>query len=310
MASAALAIVGPTASGKSAVAVAVARRISGEVISMDSRQVYRGMDIGTAKPTLAERHGVPHHGFDLIDPHQRYSAGAFARDAWTWIDAIDARGRVPILAGGSGFFLRALTHPLFDEPAAPGARREAMKRYLDTLDTASLRRWAAALDPQGGWDDERGGGAQRAARAVEVALLTGRPLTWWHQQPTGARILAPLVIALEVPRDVLRARIDQRVDTMVEHGLAEEVRALLARGFGPGDPAWNATGYIEMVPYVRGACDLDEAKARIRTATRRYARRQQTWFRHQLPADAIRLDADRPVDEIARDVSRLWEEAQ
>jgi tRNA dimethylallyltransferase len=310
MARDALAIVGPTASGKTAVAIDVARRIGGEIISMDSRQVYRGMDIGTAKPGAAERAGVPHHGFDRVEPAERYSAGRFAREAWQWIDEIRARGRVPILAGGTGFFLRALTDPLFDEPPAPATRREALKKYLRALDEAALRRWADALDPTAGRSQVRAGGRQRAARAIEVALVTGRSLSWWHRQPTGARVLRPLVVALEVPLDVLRERIDRRVDTMVGQGLVEEVQALLARGLGPADPAWNATGYIEMVPCLRGEYDLDEAKQRIRTATRQYARRQRTWFRHQLPADAVRLNADRPRAEVVDDIQRLWEEGQ
>lgn len=305
----ALAIVGPTASGKTAVAAEVARRIGGEVISMDSRQVYRGMDIGTAKPGTVERRDVPHHGFDVVDVSERYSAGRFARDAWQWIDDIRARGHVPVLAGGTGFFLRALTHPLFDEPDAPPARREALKQWLRGMDEATLRQWADALDPGQDWRSGSGG-RQRAARAVEIALITGRPLSWWHEQPTAARVLHPLVVALEVPADVLRERIDRRVDTMIANGLAEEVRALLAGGFNPADPAWNATGYIEMVPYLRGEYDLAEAKARISAATRQYARRQRTWFRHQLPAGAVHVDAHRSLDEIAGDIQRLWEEGQ
>ena len=301
-----LAIVGPTASGKTAVAIEVARRIGGEIVSVDSRQVYRGMDIGTAKPSVAEQRGVPHHGFDLIDPDERYSAGRFARDAWRWIDAIRAGGRVPILAGGTGFFLRALTHPMFDEPTAPAARRESLKQWLRGVDEERLRRWAALLDPGGGWDVGRPGGRQRMARAVEVGLLTGRSLGDWQRQPAAARVLDPLLFVLELPRPMLRSRIDQRVDSMVAHGLAAEVAGLLARGYTAQDPGMSATGYAELVPYVQGESALEEALEQVRAATRRYARRQATWFRHQLPAGAVRIDATRSVPEIADEIVDRW----
>jgi tRNA dimethylallyltransferase len=302
----AIAIVGPTASGKTAVAAEVARRLGGEVVSVDSRQVYRGMDIGTAKPDAAERGGVVHHGFDLVDPDERYSAGRFARDAWGWIDAIRGRGRVPILAGGTGFFLKALTHPMFDEPEAPEARREALKRLLRDWSAAELVRWADALDPHGGWGTGRAGGRQRAARAIEVALLTGQPLGWWQQQPSSARVLRPLVVVLEVPRDVLYERIDRRADVMVRQGLVAEVAALLAQGYDASAPGMSATGYIEIARHLEGATDLASAVGEIRAATRRYARRQLTWFRHQVPEDAVRIDATAPAAEVADEIVRRW----
>lgn len=302
----AIAIVGPTASGKTAVAVEVARRVGGEVISVDSRQVYRGMDIGTAKPSVAERGGVPHHGFDLVEPDERYSAGRFARAAWQWIDEVRARGRVPVLAGGTGFFLRALTHPMFDEPAAPAVQRDALKRVLARLDAGEVARWAVALDPQGGWDADRGGGRQRAARAVEIALLTGRPLSWWHRQPSTERVLTPLVFVLELPRQVLYERIDRRVDAMIESGLVAEVTALIERGYRAHDPGLSATGYTEIVRHLNGVDDLATASERIRTATRQYARRQITWLRNQLEDDAVRVDATVPVARVADIIVREW----
>lgn len=303
---AAIAIVGPTASGKTAVAVEVARRIGGEVISVDSRQVYRGMDIGTAKPTLEERAGVPHHGFDLVDPDERFSAGQFVRAAWQWIDDIHARGRVPVLAGGTGFFLRALTHPMFDEPPAPAAQREALKRVLSGLDAGELVRWAAALDPAGGWGAGRGGGRQRAARAVEIAVLTGRPLSWWHRQPSSGRALSPLTFVLELPRAVLYERIDRRVDVMIADGLVAEVARLVERGYTSDDPGLSATGYAEIVQHLRGTIGLAQASEQVRMATRQYARRQMTWIRNQLGDDALRVDATAPVAQVADNIVREW----
>ena len=305
MAERALVIAGPTASGKSAVAVEVAQRIDGALISFDSRQVYRGMDIGTAKPSIEERRGVPHFGFDLVDPGERYSAGAFARAAWRWIDSLFAAGRVPILAGGTGFFLRALTHPMFDEPDAPPVRREALKRWLRGLDDGARVRWAAALDPAGDWP-ARPHERQRAARAIEVALLTGRPLGWWHEQPGQTRALEAAVVVLDVPRAALYERINARVDAMIEAGLVDEVRSLVAAGYDEHAPAMNATGYAELLPYVRGETTLEGAVDAIRRASRRYARRQITWLRHQLPDGAVWIDGDRPVDAVANDVVAHW----
>ncbi|MEJ2217647.1 MAG: isopentenyl transferase family protein [Gemmatimonadota bacterium] len=157
----ALALVGPTACGKTELALQIALRLDGEIVSMDSRQVYRGLDIGTAKPTPEQRRRVQHHGLDLVEPGERYSAGRFARDARRWIDEIRARGHVPILEGGTGFFLRALTEPFFEEPPMPAASREDLKAYLAERPAAQLRRWLRVLDPQSERAMARGGGGRR-----------------------------------------------------------------------------------------------------------------------------------------------------
>jgi tRNA dimethylallyltransferase len=303
MAKDALVITGATATGKTAVAIEVARRIAGEVISLDSRQVYRGMDVGTAKPALAERRNVPHHGFDIVDPRERFKAGRFAELARVWIEAIRARDHVPIIAGGTGFFLRALTHPLFTEPPLPELEKERWKEFLRGLETAELARWAAALDPDAGVRRED---RQRLARVIEVAVLTGRPLSWWHRNtPPVAPPIDPLIFVLDLPRDVLYRRIEARVDRMAEQGLVAEVRALLDAGYDDGDPGMNATGYIELIPYFRGEYALPEALALVKAATRRYARRQLTWLRHQLPP-AIRLDATADASTLAAAIVQAW----
>src|SRR4051812_15453613 len=175
-----LVITGPTASGKTALSVDVARRIHGEIISMDSRQVYAGMDIGTAKPSLDERAGVPHFGFDLVQPGERYSAGRFATDARRWLAEIKARSHVPMLVGGTGFFLRALTHPMFEEPPLDPARKEALKNFLSAFSREELLVWLERLDEKSARRLEGEGGRQRLARAIEVALLTGKRLSEWH----------------------------------------------------------------------------------------------------------------------------------
>lgn len=307
MARDALVITGPTASGKTALSIEVARRIGAEIISMDSRQVYRGMDIGTAKVTPEERGEIPHFGLDLVDPDERYSAGRFARDAHRWIREIRGRGHVPLLVGGTGFFLRALTDPLFQEPDLPVERRERLKKYLDSQSDETLMRWLEILDPESAATLRAQGGRQRIARALEVALLTGRTLPWWQRHaPPQMTPIHPLVFVLDLPREQLYQRINARVHDMIDAGLVDEVRGLLEHGYDLGDPGMNATGYVEMIPYLRGEYSLDDAIDAIQRATRRYARRQLTWFRHQLPPDAVWLDATRPRHELADTIAEMW----
>lgn len=302
----AIAIVGPTASGKTALSLGLAGRLDAEIVSMDSRQVYRGMDIGTAKVTPQQRSAVPHHGLDLVSPDTRFSAGEFARRAREWLAGIRGRGHLPLLVGGTGFFLRALTHPIFRQPPLDPGRRRSLQQHLERLDDERLLEWLSALDPEGAATLRRGGGRQRVLRGLEVALLTGRPLHWWHRHaPPEAPPLRPLVFVLEMPRDRLNAAIDGRVDGMVAAGLVDEVRGLLDAGYDERDPGMNATGYAELIPALRGERGMDEALDLVRKNTRAYARRQTTWFRHQLPPGAVRLDATRPHDALADEIVLL-----
>jgi tRNA dimethylallyltransferase len=299
----AFALVGPTASGKTALALAVAERVPIEIISMDSRQVYRGMNVGTAKPSAAERAAVPHHGIDLVDPDRRFSAAEFARMARRLVPEIRARGRIPLLVGGTGFFLRALTHPIFREPPLDPARRAALTEHLRGLETTALHAWLAALDPETAERLRSWGGRQRLLRALELPLLTGRPLSWWHRNaPPEAPPMRVGIFVLDVPREPLDRVIDGRVGAMVEAGLEAEVRALVARGFGPESPGLRAHGYQELLPYLRGETTLEHALDEVRRATRAYARRQRTWFRNQLPPDAVWLDRTRPRDELTDEI--------
>lgn len=305
----ALAIVGPTSSGKTALSIEVARRVDGEIISMDSRSVYRGMDIGTAKPTPDERGGIPHHGIDLVEPDHRFSAGQWARYAREVIPQIRARGRVPMLVGGTGFFLRALVDPIFREPEMDPAARAALAARMEAMSDDELHRRLAEADPDGAARLQAWGGRQRLMRALEVPLLTGHTLGWWHQNsPPEAPGVPVLPFALLVPRDRLRASVDARVGAMVAAGLIDEVKALVAR-YGENAPGLNAHGYAELIPYLRGERTLDEALELVRKNTRAYTKRQDTWNRTQLPTGAVRLDATRPRGELAGEIAAAWREA-
>ena len=301
-----LAIVGPTGAGKTALSLRVARKLGGEIISLDSRQIYRGMDIGTAKVSPAERALVPHHGLDLRNPDQRYSAGEFGRDARRWIDAIERRGRVPVLAGGTGFFLRVLTEPIFREPPMDPVERRALEDLLAGLPRGELERWVRRFDPERA-DIAIAGGCQRMLRVLSITILTGQNLSWWHvRHPTEGNALAGTICLVEVPREVLDERIRRRTAEMVRGGLADEVARLISDGYGRGDRGMNAVGYREIEDHLAGKLTLRDAEERIRVATRRYARRQYTWFRHQLGPGTVRIDGTASLEEQASAVLDAW----
>lgn len=301
-----LALVGPTASGKTTLSLAVARVLDAEIVCMDSRQVYRGMDIGTAKATPEERASVPHHGLDLVEPSQRYSAGRFARDARVWIAGIRSRGRVPLLVGGTGFFLRAVLDPIFAEPAMDQVRADALRRWLARQPRERLERWTRSLDPSRAALAAEGG-PQRLSRTLEVALLTGRPLSEWHRTaPPDGNGLDGVVVRLDLPRDEMDRRIAGRVRDMIERGLVREVEGLLVRGYRPASPGMTGTGYREVVAHLRGEATLEETVERIAASTRRYARRQLTWLRNQLPEDAVTVDAALPRGQQVDAVVAAW----
>lgn len=297
-------IVGPTGIGKTAVALALAAHWPLEVVSSDSRQVYRRLDIGTAKPTAKERARVPHHGIDLIEPGTRYSAGRFARDAVEWLAEIRRRGRMPVVVGGTGLYVRALAEGLFTEPPVDPARRRALDAYTARLEPIDLVRWAGRLDP-----GYQGGGRQRAARAIEIALLTGHPLSWWQRSAQAQGVLEPWYIVLTAPRPVLQARIQRRAEDMVRRGLIEETAAVLSEGHAPHAPGLDGVGIREAVEYLHGKRARDTVAEAIAISTRQYAKRQETWFRHQLAGERITLDATRPPETLAAEIAQAWEKA-
>lgn len=272
-----LVIAGPTGVGKTAVAVALAARIPIEVVSADSRQVYRGMDIGTAKPTWEERAAVAHHLIDVADPDDRYHAARFARDARAAIDAIRSRGRLPVVVGGTGLYIRALVRGLDPAPPAdPAFRRElyalagveagALHERLAREAPALARR----LHPN---DHVR---LVRALEMVRAGAAVGEDQRRWRDAPEALDDV--LHVGLTLSRDVLVTRLRARALAMFDGGLVDEVRSLLARGYDPSLPAMQGIGYREVVLVLRGEIDEAEALRRMQRDTARYAKRQWTWF--------------------------------
>lgn len=304
-------LVGPTAVGKTAVAAALGERLPLTIVSADARQVYRRLDIGTAKPSAALRARIPHEGIDLVDPGERFSAGRFAREAAGWLTAARAAGRVPLVVGGTGFYVRALADGLFQEPPLDPARRDGLRDWTATLAGTDLSRWALRLDPR-----FSGGGRQRAARAIEVALLTGRPLSLWQRMARAAGVMRPWYIVLTMPRELLRRRIAERVDAMLAAGLVDEVRAELARGTSPGAAGLDGVGYRDVVAMLTGQLHRDDLRDAIVRSTRQYAKRQETWFRNQLryqpsavshqPETVWTLDATPDPAELAEVIEARW----
>jgi tRNA dimethylallyltransferase len=270
-----LAIVGPTGTGKTELACAVARRTGAEVIGCDSMQVYRGMDVGTAKPAPELREEVPHHGLDLVDPDGEMSAGIFAEIARAAALEIRARGNPAILCGGTGLYARAFAGGLVEGlESDPAIRRE-----LEARDLADLRRELEAVDPASA-ERITPGDRVRTVRALEAWRIGGRPLSERHlEHRFQARPFEVRWLGLSLARDALWARLEARVDRMFELGLREEVEGLRARGYGRELRSMQAIGYREVNRLIDGEIDDREARDAIYVATRRYARRQRTWFR-------------------------------
>jgi len=303
-----LALFGPTATGKSALAVAVAERLGGEVISADAFAVYRGFDAGTAKPSLAERARAPHHLVDVRDPSQPWSAGEFAAEARRLARGILSRGLLPILCGGTGFYVRTFFHGLFEGPRRDEALRSALGRLARRRGAPHLRKVLSVLDPAAA-ERVLPNDAARAIRLLEIALVTGRKPTELFAERPGERWEGPAVrVLLTLPRPELYGRIERRFSDSIAPRLPAEVRGLLAAGVPVDAPAFSAIGYRETVEYVSGRIGEAEWRERILRETRRFAKRQETWFRREegrVPLEANREDLPDLVVALARPLFSL-----
>ncbi len=283
--------------GKSLIALHLAKRIGGEIIAVDSMQVYRGLDIGTAKPTAEERQAVPHHLIDILDLSQSFDAAEFVRRAQEAVAGIHARGRVPILCGGTGLYFKAFLEGIGQAPPADRALRAA----LEATPLPELLRELAQRDPATFEKIDRNN-PRRVVRALEVLRLTGRPLSEqrasWEQRTRNAKLATRFVCFSRSPDD-LRARIDARVDRMFQQGLVDETRRLLERGLRDNRTALQALGYRQVTEHLAGHRTLADTVVSVKVRTWQFARRQMTWFRHQAPARWIHLEAGQDLDEVA-----------
>lgn len=275
----AVCLMGPTCTGKTALALELAQRFPVEIVSVDSALVYRGMDIGTSKPAASELAAVPHHLIDICDPADPYSAGRFLRDALACIDAIRGRGRVPLLVGGTMLYYRALTHGLAPLPEANSAVRAALDMVAQSSGWPALHAQLAERDPVAA-SRIQPADAQRIQRALEVLQLTGERMSDLQQRSEPPPVRLARFALVPVAREVLYQRIHARFDGMMAAGLLDEVRALWARGdLDPDLPSLRAVGYRQLWSHLAGECSLDDALAAARQATRNLAKRQLTWLR-------------------------------
>jgi tRNA dimethylallyltransferase len=272
-------IIGPTAVGKTDLSLALAHDLGAEVISADSRQIYRFLDIGTAKPDVAQRQAVPHHLIDVVNPDEALNAARFAAMAWGCLHAIEARGRQALVVGGSGLYIRALTDGLFTGPGANPYLRSRLAAEADARGVQALHHRLSRVDPTAAariHPHDR----IRIIRALEIYVLTGEPISKWQRQwQSPANRDTFVLIGLLRERDDLRQRIAARTEAMLCSGLETEVRTILAQGFAPTLPALQSVGYAEMLAHLAGTLDLQHTRALIERHTWRLAKRQMTWFR-------------------------------
>ena len=300
-------LAGPTASGKTALAVALAQALNGEVVSCDSMQVYKFMDIGTAKPTLAEMQGVPHHMIDVADPREDYSVSRYCKDAAPIVEDIVSRGKVAIIAGGTGLYMDSLIRGNDFAPFPSTGVRERLERQADAEGLEAMRSWLRSIDPEA---EARIQDRKRLLRALEVYLETGETITE-HNRRTQALPprFTPLWLGLDFEnRQSLYSRIDLRVTNMLEAGLLQEIRGLLQSGVPDTATAMQAIGYKEFVSALNGHGTVEAAADSVRQSSRRYAKRQLTWFRRNPAVHWLIREDETSGEEIFRSARQIIQE--
>ncbi len=286
-------VLGPTASGKTGLAIELAKRLDGEVVSCDSMQIYRGMDIGTATPSMEEREGIVHHLFDIVDPEEDFSAADYAKAAAEAIEDIASRGKTPILCGGTGMYYDSLMKiTSFSESVQDEALREELYNFATDHGNDALHARLREIDPESA-DAIHPNNVKRVIRAIEMYMTTGRTKTEIdREQITGETRYDDTPIILDyADRAILYDRIERRVDIMIEDGLIPEIERIFMSGRAVSRTASQAIGYKELIPYLRGECTLEAAVAELKLATRHYAKRQIMWFRRY--TDVLRIAPDR-----------------
>jgi len=297
-------ITGPTATGKTALAIELARQYDAEIVSADSRQVYRYLDIGTAKPALAQRQAVPHHLVDVVNPDEQFDSARFRSLALAAIEEILQRGKRVLVVGGTGLYLRALTHGLFAGPAADPALRTRLREQEQSGGKGFLHRWLREVDPDAA-NRLHPNDIVRLIRALEVFLTTGKPMSRWQREHGfRGRPFATLTIGLVCERETLHRRIAERCQQMMREGLVDEVRRVWDIGYGPELPVMRTIGYAQIKALLHGQCSEADALARMTTETKRLAKRQLTWFRAE---PDLRWFAPSQGREVAAVIGRFWE---
>lgn len=299
-------LAGPTASGKTAVGIRIAEQISAEIISLDSMTVYRGMDIGTAKPTASERARVPHHLLDIRHPGEEFSTAEFMAAALTSCEEILSRGRIPLFVGGTGLYLRSLLRGVFEGPSANWELRQRWELYARNQGAVALHAQLAIIDPTTAQrlhpNDQR-----RVIRALEIQALTGRTASESHQErPLPIEERPRCVHWLNPARDILHQRIDSRVDQMLADGLVHEVDQLRQAPEGLGRTARQALGYKEILAHQEAGVPLTDAVRELKTRTRQFAKRQCTWFRNLEELAPIDIAGTEPTESVAAEVLAVW----
>ena len=308
-------LVGPTAVGKSRAALALAELVGGEIVAADSMQVYRGLDIGTAKPGADEQRRVPHHLLDLVDPDQRFTAADYGRLARAAVAGIRRRGHVPIVVGGTGLYVRVFLRGLFEGPGEDVSLREELRHDAATWGVPALHRRLHALDPQAAAAIHPND-LFRIVRALEVAIITGRPPSDLKAEARRDHepVAEPVLwFGLERDRRELYQRIEKRVEEMMARGFLDEVRTLLDRGYSPALKPLRAIGYRHMIEHLKGRTSLDDAIGCLKRDTRRYAKRQLTWFRHEVGVEWHHVEGltftERVLGGLIERIERAWTKA-
>jgi len=294
-----LIITGPTATGKTRIGIELAKRLEGEIISADSRQVYKLLEIGTAKPSRDEREEAVHHLIDIVFPDQTYSAGVFARDARAKIEQLLNRGKLPIIVGGTGLYLKALTKGLFQGPAADPELRKRLNQEAEQYGSHNLYKKLQELDPVTAGRIS----AQdriRIIRALEIYELTGQPISFWHTKDQHSSEYRFMTFGITMNRDTLYQRINARVDRMMQAGFLDEVQNLRNLGYSFQLPALRTFGYMDILHHLQGEVELKVAVEKFKQKTRNFAKRQLTWFRHQRELKWVDADETEPVEVIQR----------
>lgn len=295
-------ILGPTAAGKTSAAISLARKLDGEIVSADSRQLYRDMDIGTAKPNAKELTAVPHHLIDVANPDENWSLAIYQRQAYLAIDNIHQREKLPFLVGGTGQYIRAILEGWVIPPQRPDDDlREALNHWAESIGANGLHERLAKVDAEAASNiDYRN--LRRTVRALEVIFNTGERFSDLRKHQ--ACRYSPITFGIEWPREALYERVDQRIEEMLEEGLVEEVKSLLAAGYSPSLPTMSAIGYGEIIQYLQGVINYEEAVSLIKRNTRVFIRRQANWFKPDDPRITWIKASERMVDQMEEIIRR------